>query len=113
VSVMKVHIPEFDLLVPKKVVKKYKACHTQLKRELQLISLKDHIWSLKLNDSNGIVIVKLQCRECEQDFGGTSGDHSKSTKYNIFANFKESHVMSNAHVRAWCKRKGIPWMEHP
>jgi hypothetical protein len=21
--------------------------------------------------------------------------------------------MSNAHIRNWCRRKGIPWIEHP
>jgi hypothetical protein len=30
----------------------------------------DHIWFLKLYDSNGNNIVKLHCEECEKDFGG-------------------------------------------
>jgi hypothetical protein len=84
-----------------------------LKKELKLISLEDHIWTLKSFDNNNVGVVKLQCGECQKDFGGGSGDHSKSTIHNLFSNFKKSHIMSNAHIRNWCRRKGIPWIEHP
>jgi hypothetical protein len=68
---------------------------------------------LKSFDNNNVGVVKLQCGDCQKDFGGSSGDHSKSTIHNLFANFKKSHIMSNAHIRNWCRRKGIPWTEHP
>jgi hypothetical protein len=57
--------------------------------------------------------VKLYCWECEKDFGGSSGDHSKTMVHNLFTNFKKSHILSNRHVRAWCRQNGIPWTDHP
>jgi hypothetical protein len=116
VSRSDVEIPEFDLqslLVPQEAIDKYKMCHARLKKELKLISLEDHVWTLKSFDNNNVGIVKLQCGECQKDFGGGSGDHNKNTIHNLFANFKKSHIMSNAHIRNWCRRKGIPWTEHP
>jgi hypothetical protein len=116
VSRSDVEIPEFDLqslLIPQEAIDKYKMCHARLKKELKLISLEDHIWTLKSFDNNNVGVVKLQCGECQKDFGGGSGDHSKSTIHNLFANFKKSHIMSNAHICNWCRRKGIPWTEHP
>jgi hypothetical protein len=109
-------IPEFDLksvLVPKEAMEKYKSGHACLKRELQLISLDDHIWSLKSFDVNSVGVVKLHCGECMKDIGGSSGDHNKSTIHNLFANFKNSHIMANAHIRNWCWQKRILWTEHP
>jgi hypothetical protein len=116
VSRSDIEIPEFDLqslLVPQEAIDKYKMCHARLKKELKLISLEDHVWTLKSFDNNNVGVVKLQCGKCQKDFGGGSGDHSKSTIHNLFANFKKSHIMSNAHIRNWCRRKGIPWTEHP
>jgi hypothetical protein len=46
VSRSDVEIPEFDLqslLVPQEAIDKYKMCHARLKKELKLISLKDHV----------------------------------------------------------------------
>jgi hypothetical protein len=57
-----VEIPEFDLkslLVPQEAINKYKMCHTRLKKELKLISLEDHVWTLKSFDNNNIGVVKL------------------------------------------------------
>jgi hypothetical protein len=116
VSGSDVEIPEFDLqslLVQQEAIDKYKMCHARLKKELKLISLEDHVWTLKSFDNNSVGVVKLQCGECQKDFGGGSEDHRKSTIHNLFANFKKSHIMSNAHIRNWCRRKGIPWTEHP
>jgi hypothetical protein len=115
VSRSDVEISEFDLqslLVPQEAIDKYKMCHTRLKKELKLISLEDHVWTLKSFDNNNVGVVKLQCGDCQKDFGGGSGDHSKNTIHNLFANFKKSHFMSNAHIRNWCRRKGMPWTEH-
>jgi hypothetical protein len=116
VSRSDVVIPEFDLqslLVLQEAIDKYKMCHARLKKELKLISLEDHVWTLKSFDNNNIGVVKLQCGECQKDFGGGSGDHSKSTIHNLFVNFKKPHIMSNAHIRNWYRRKGIPWTELP
>ena len=57
--------------------------------------------------------MKLQCGECLKDFGDSNGNHSKSTFHNLFANFKKSHIMSNAYIHNWCRRKGILWTKHP
>jgi hypothetical protein len=70
-----VEIPEFDLqslLVPQEAINKYKMCHARLKKELKLISLEDHVWTLKSFDNNNFGVVKLQCGECQKDFGGGS-----------------------------------------
>jgi hypothetical protein len=80
---------------------------------LEAISLDDHLGTLKSYDSNGVGVVKLHCVECNKDIGGSSGDHTKITVYNLFVNFRKSHVLSNGHVRNWCRRKGVPWEEHP
>jgi hypothetical protein len=53
VSGSDVEIPEFDLqslLVPQEAIDKYKMCHFRLKKELKLISLEDHVWTLKSFD---------------------------------------------------------------
>jgi hypothetical protein len=116
VSGSDVEILEFDLqslLVLQEAIDKFKMCHVRLKKELKLISLEDHVWTLKSFDNNNVGVVKLQCGEYQKDFGGGSRDHSKSTIHNLFINFKKSHIMSNAHIRNWCCRKGILWTEHP
>jgi hypothetical protein len=49
VSGCDVEIPEFDLqslLVPQEAINKYKKCHARLKKELKLISLENHVWTL-------------------------------------------------------------------
>jgi hypothetical protein len=49
VSGSDVEIPEFDLqslLVPQEAINKYKMCHARLKKELKLITLEDHVWTL-------------------------------------------------------------------
>ena len=110
-----VEIPEFDLqslLVPKEAIDKYKMCHTRLKKELKLISLEDHVWTLKSFDNNNVGVVKLQCRECQKNFGGSSGNHNKSNIHNLFANFKKSHIILNAHICNWCRCKEILQTEH-
>jgi hypothetical protein len=62
VSRSDVEILEFDLqslLVPQEAIDKYKMCHVRLKKELKLISLEDHVWTLKSCDNNNVGIVKL------------------------------------------------------
>jgi hypothetical protein len=66
-----------------------------------LIDLDDHIWHLKLWDLNGVLVVKLSCEECNKDFGGINGDHSKTANPNLCANFKKSHMMSTLHIKSW------------
>jgi hypothetical protein len=79
-------------LLPKEVLDKYLIVVSKLKRELALIDLEDHSWHLKSWDLNDVAVVKLFCGECNKDFGGTNGDHSKSAIHNLFANFKKSHI---------------------
>ena len=62
VSGSDIEILEFDLqslLVPQEAIDKYKMSHARLKKELKLILLEDHIWTLKSFDNNNIGIVKL------------------------------------------------------
>ena len=98
-------IPKFDLkfvLVPEEAMEKYKSGHARLKQELQLISLDDFIWSLKSFDVNSVGVVELHCGECMKDIEGSIGDHNKNIIHNLFANFKNSHIMVNAHICNWC-----------
>ena len=75
--------------------------------------MEDHAWHLKSWDHNGVGILKLYCGECSVDFGGRSGDHTKAMIHNLFNNFKNSHIMSERHIRAWCKNKGVWYKDHP
>lgn len=43
--------------------------------------------------------MKLWCGKCSKELKSANGDHSKFIIFNLFANFKKSHVM--------CQRKGI------
>jgi hypothetical protein len=86
------------ILIPQEIMEKYLVVVEKLKNELTGISLDDHLWSLKSWDQNDIVIVKLWSRERCKEFGGVSGDHSKSSINNLFGNFKKSHIMSFVHV---------------
>jgi hypothetical protein len=76
------------------------------------IALEDHIWYLKSWDINGIRVVKIHSGKCYKDFGGSTGDHTKATTHNLFANFKKSHIMSNLHIRSWCRQKGVCFADH-
>jgi len=84
-----------SIMIPKEIMGKYLVVVEKLKKKLIGISLDDHIWSLKSSDQNGIGIVKLWCGKCSKEFGGISGDHSKSSINNFFG---KSHKMSFVHV---------------
>ena len=32
---------------------------------------------------------------------------------NLFSNLCKSHIISNRHIRSWCKRKGVEFCNHP
>ncbi len=42
---------------------------------------------------------EIRCGECCKEFGGISGDHSKSSINNPFGIFKKNHIMSFVHVQ--------------
>jgi len=73
----------------------------------------DHLWYMKSYDLNDVGVVKLHCGECEKNFRGTNGDHSKSAIHNLFANSKKSHLQSSLHIRSWCRRKGMEYSNLP
>jgi hypothetical protein len=100
-------------LVPLEIMNKYQRGEEKLRKELGLISLEDHMWCLKSWDKDGVGVVKLFCEECGKDCGGSSGDHSKITINNLFSNFRKNHLLSNQHVRNWCRRKGVNFSDHP
>jgi hypothetical protein len=85
----------------------------KLRKELEQLDLNNHLWHLKSWDDKDVPVVKLHCGECKKDFGGDSGDHSKCAIYNLFNNFKKSHILSILYIRAWCKQKGISFDNHP
>ena len=88
------------MLLPKEVLDKYLTVVSKLMRELALIDLEDHSWYLKSRNLNDVAVVKLFCGKCNKDFGGTNTDRLKSAIYNLFANFKKSHIQSTLHIRS-------------
>ena len=67
------HVPQLLLqLVAKEVIAKYQQAKEKLRQHLNESSCNgnDVVWYLKSSDANGIKIVKIQCRECQKDFGG-------------------------------------------
>ena len=70
------------------VMEKYNATVVKLRKELESMDFADHLWNLKSYDLIGVPVVKILCGECQKEFGGTAGDHSKTAIHNLFANFK-------------------------
>jgi hypothetical protein len=102
-----------SLLLSKEFQEKYLRSAAKLKKELHAMDLDDTLWNLRSWDENGVPVVKLHCGECKKGFGGQSGDHSKAAIHNLLNNFKVSHIVSTLHAKAWCRRKGISYDEHP
>lgn len=100
-------------LISNEAMTMYHKAEQKLRKDLKDQTLQDHLWCLKSWDHNGTAIVKLYCDECDVLFGGNTGEHNKNTVTNLFSNFKRSHIGSNAHIRAWCRRNGVPWENHP
>jgi hypothetical protein len=96
-------------LVLMEVMDKYIGDAEKLRKELKHISLDDHTWTLHSRDSNGVGVVHLWCGECDREFGGKAGDHSKIAMTNLFTSFSKKHIMFQMHVKNWCHRKGIPF----
>jgi hypothetical protein len=101
------------VLLPKEVEEKSMKTAEKLRKILIQIDLQDHLWHLRSWDDNGVPMVKLYCGECKKDFGGNSGDYSKAAIHNLLNNFKKSHILYTLHVKAWCRRKGISFEDHP
>jgi hypothetical protein len=77
------------------------------------LNLDDNLWHLQLYDENGVAVVKFYYSECKKDFGGQIGEHSKAIIHNLFNNFRVSHVVSTIHAKAWYRRKGVNYEDHP
>ena len=88
---------------------KYLDFERKTTRELHNRDMDDHNWVLKSFDKNGVAIVKFHYVECGKDCGGSSGKHSKDAVSNLFNNFKNSHVVTDAHIRHYCRKKNIPY----
>ena len=71
--------------------------------------MEDHDWVLKSFDKNGVAIVKLHCLKCGKDYGGSYEKYSKDAVSNLFNNFKNSHVVTEGHIRQYCRKKDIPY----
>lgn len=100
-------------LIPTEVMDYYRKQEEKLRVTMKRMCLEDHQWGLRSWDHNGLGIVKLHCKECNKEMGGSSGDHSKLTVNNLFGNFKKSHLMSIAHIKNWCSKHGVKYSDHP
>ena len=100
-------------LIPPEVMEKYLDFERKTRRELRNRDMDDHNWVLKSFDQNGVAIVKLHCLECGKDCGGSSGKHSKDAFSNLFNNFKNSHVVTDGHIRHYCRKKNILYKPLP
>ena len=58
-------------------------------------------------------IVKLFCKECRKEIGGQSRNHSKTTIQIFFSNSKRSHLQSAQHVKSWCRKHNLNYLDHP
>ena len=58
------------------ILENYKQGALKLKRELKSVDFADHQWRLQTYDQHGVAVVKVHCRECNWEIGGTSSDHS-------------------------------------
>jgi hypothetical protein len=97
--------------IAKEIEEKYVRAAMKLRTELAALNCGDNMWHLRSWDE--VVVVKLYCGECKKGFGGEIGDHSKQAIHNLFNNFKVSHVTSTLHAKAYCKRKGVSYDNHP
>ena len=62
--------PDFSsALLSPNVFEKYIAAANKLRKELKMISLEDHAWSLWVRDQDNVAFVRLWCKECNQEFG--------------------------------------------
>jgi hypothetical protein len=84
-----------------------------LKTELAALNCGDNLWYVRSWNEDGVAVVKLYCGECKKDFGGQTRDHSKQAVHNLLNNFKVSHVTSTLHAKAYCRRKGVSYDNHP
>jgi len=57
--------------------------------------------------------VKIFCIECRKEIGGDSGKHDKTNIQNLFNNFKAKHLQSTNHVKNWCVKNDINYLDHP
>jgi hypothetical protein len=87
-------------LISNDVCQAYLKAEEKLRDRLRAICLADHEWCVKSWDHNGVGVVKVLCIECSKFCGGSSSDHNGPT-------------INNTHVRAWCRRKGVDFYDHP
>ena len=96
-------------LIAADLMERYADFECKTRKELQNRDMEDHNWVFKSFDKNEVVIVKLHYLECGKDCGGSSGKHSKDAVSNLFNNFKNSHVVTEGHIRQYYRKKGIPY----
>jgi hypothetical protein len=82
-----------------KVLEKYNRDVDKLKVEMKRTNTDDRMWCLKSWEKDGKAIVKLYYGECNKLYGNSTGDHSKTTIVNMFANFSKKHLVSSPHVK--------------
>ena len=68
---------------------------------------------MKSWDQDGVGIVKLHCLECRKDCGSDSCNHNNFVVANLFSNFKSSHLASTQHIRNWCRKHNVSFLDHP
>ena len=99
--------------IPAEAMLRYRASIEKLRRDLKDSNLDDHKWELRSYDEDGIGIVKLYCCECWKETGGDSGNHGKIHIQNLFSNFRTNHLHSIQHIKAWCCKYNVNYLNHP
>jgi hypothetical protein len=102
-------------LLEPQILDKYLDEAEKFRKKMALICLEDHVWTLRSRDVNGLAVVRMWYHECDKEIDGSGrkAGHQQYTIKNLFSNFGKSHLMSTAHVKCWCRRKGIPFELHP
>ena len=85
----------------------------KLQWDLKDSDLDDHKWELRSWDKDGLGIVKFFCLECRKETGGQSGIYNKSTMHNLFSNFRTSQFLNTQHVKSWCRKHNVNYLNHP
>jgi hypothetical protein len=63
-------------LVSAEVIARHLLAEEKLRKDLKLITMKDHQWHLRSLNHNFVGVVKVNRVECCKEFGSTIGDHS-------------------------------------
>ena len=78
-----------------------------------VMTLEGHQWHLRYLDRNCKGVVKMYTVEGYGKFGSTTGDHSKNTIHNLFANVLKITLCLTHILKNQCQRKEVQFSEYP